>query len=102
MGAVANLGREVRDVNLVFFRGTKDELKALCAGGSSTQEDEKITITVIQNKGSKDETIRTIEAKKGCNMRQVLTDNGIRSDVMYNRTTAFQVHGSIVHQTTTV
>ena len=77
MGAFANLGREVRDVDLVFFRGTKDELKALCAGGSSTQEDEKITITVIQNKGSKDETIRTIEAKKGCNMRQVLTDNGI-------------------------
>lgn len=74
MGAFANLGREVRDVDLVFFRGTKDELKALCAGGSSTQEDEKITITVIQNKGSKDETIRTIEAKKGCNMRQVLTD----------------------------
>ena len=77
MGAFANLGREVRDVDLVFFRGTKDELKALCAGGSSTQEDEKITITVIQNKGSKDETIRTIEAKKGCNMRQVLTDNNI-------------------------
>ena len=77
MGAFANLGREVTDVDLVFFRGTKDELKELCAGGSSSDEDEKITITVVQNKGSKDETIRTIEANRGCNMRQILTDNGI-------------------------
>ena len=77
MGAFANLGREVTDVDLVFFRGTKDELKELCAGGSSSNGDETITITVVQNKGSKDETIRTIDAKKGCNMRQILTDNGI-------------------------
>jgi len=77
MGAFANLGREVKEVDLVFFRGTKDELKDLCAGGTGSQEDEQITITVIQNKGSKDETIRTLEAKKGVNVRQLLTDNDI-------------------------
>lgn len=77
MGAFANLGREVTEVDLVFFRGTKDELKDLCAGGTRSQEDEQITITVIQNKGSKDETVRTLEAKKGVNVRQLLTDNGI-------------------------
>jgi len=77
MGAFANLGREVTEVDLVFFRGTKEELKDLCAGGTGSQEDEQITITVIQNKGSKDETVRTLEAKKGVNVRQLLTDNGI-------------------------
>ena len=77
MGAFASLGKNVRDVELVFFRGTKEELKAACAGGSLSEEDEKITITVIQNKGAKDESIRKIEAKSGCNVRQILTDNGI-------------------------
>lgn len=77
MGAFASLGRDVRDVDLVFFRGTKEELKAACAGGSVSDEDEKITIRVVQNKGAKDEAVRFIEAKAGCNVRQVLTDNGI-------------------------
>ncbi|KAL7529667.1 hypothetical protein ACHAXR_003087 [Thalassiosira sp. AJA248-18] len=77
MGSFASLGRDVRDVDLVFFRGTKEELKAACAGGSLSEEDEKITITVVQNKGAKDEAIRQIEAKAGCNVRQILTDNGI-------------------------
>ena len=77
MGTFASLGRDVRDVDLVFFRGTKEELKALCAGDSLSAEDEKITINVVQNKGSKDEVTRQIESKAGCNIRQVLTDNGI-------------------------
>ncbi|KAL9188742.1 hypothetical protein ACHAXT_007120 [Thalassiosira profunda] len=77
MGAFASLDRKVTEVELVFFRGTKEELKELCAGGSQSQEAETITITVIQNKGSKDEATKYIEAKAGCNVRQVLTDNGI-------------------------
>mmetsp|Transcript_14070 Transcript_14070/g.21763 ORF Transcript_14070/g.21763 Transcript_14070/m.21763 type:complete len:317 (-) Transcript_14070:362-1312(-) len=77
MNAFASLGRKVKDVDLVFFRGTKDELKAACKGGSLSDQDEKIMVTVIQNKGSKEEEIRYIEAKAGCNVRQLLTDNGI-------------------------
>ena len=77
MGTFASLGREVREVELVFFRGTKEELKGLCAGGTGSVEEEMITITVVQNKGAKDEAIRYIEAKAGCNVRQVLTDNDI-------------------------
>ena len=76
MGAFASLGKDIKDVDLVFFRGTKDELKELCAGGSEPVS-ETITITVIQNKGAKDEMTRYIEAKAGCNLRQVLTDNEI-------------------------
>eukprot|EP00985_Skeletonema_marinoi_P028125 scaffold24085_cov125-Skeletonema_marinoi.AAC.1 len=34
-------------------------------------------VTVIQNKGSKEEEIIYIEATAGCNVRQLLTDNGI-------------------------
>lgn len=77
MSAFAGLGRKVREVDLVFFRGTKEELKGLCAGGSSAGEDEMITITVIQNKGAKDEAYKQIRAKAGCNVRQTLTDHGI-------------------------
>lgn len=87
MEAFASLKKDVRDVDLVFFRGTKDELKAACAGGSFSEENEKITITVIQNKGSNDEELRTIEAKAGCNLRQVLTDNGINVYQSFTRWT---------------
>ena len=76
MNAFASLGRSIKDVDLVFFRGNKEELKDLC-NGSASKEQEDITITVIQNKGAKDENIRAIQAKSGCNVRQVLTDNGI-------------------------
>lgn len=77
MNAFASLSRTVKDIDLVFFRGTKDELKAACKGGSLSNDEEKIMVTVIQNKGSKDEETRYIEAKAGCNVRQLLTDNGI-------------------------
>ena len=80
MGAFASLGREVREVDLVFFRGTKEELRAACAGGKSPGggggDAITITITVVQDKGP-NQSIRTIEARAGCNVRQVLTDNGI-------------------------
>ncbi|KAL7456902.1 hypothetical protein ACHAWC_009069, partial [Mediolabrus comicus] len=77
MNSFASLSRTVKDVDLVFFRGTKDELKSACKGGSLSNDEEKIMVTVIQNKGSKDEETRYIEAKAGCNVRQLLTDNGI-------------------------
>jgi ferredoxin len=76
MNAFASLDRSIQDIEIVFFRGSKEELKDLCTGGAS-QENEDITITVVQNKGARDENVRTIKAKAGCNVRQVLTDNGI-------------------------
>jgi ferredoxin len=81
MGAFASLGREVREVDLVFFRGTKEELRAACAGGKSPGGGgggggDAITITVVQDRGP-NQSIRIIEARAGCNVRQVLTDNGI-------------------------
>jgi len=82
MQAFAGLDRTVVDVDLVFFGGTKDELKAACAGGeaggSATSGDpETITVTVIQNKGGDDETVRTLTAKPGVNLRELLVENGI-------------------------
>lgn len=76
MNAFASLDRSIKDVEIVFFRGSKDELKDLCNNGASPDV-ENITITVVQNKGAKDENVRTIQAKAGCNVRKVLTDNGI-------------------------
>ncbi|KAL7508327.1 hypothetical protein ACHAXN_008166 [Cyclotella atomus] len=76
MNAFASLDRSIQDIEIVFFRGSKEELKDLCTGGAS-QENEDVTITVVQNKGARDENVRTIKAKAGCNVRQVLTDNGI-------------------------
>jgi len=81
MSAFAALDRTVREVDLVFFRGTKDELKELCSGDGAAGDgnSDTITITVVQNKGGgKDqETVRTITAPAGCNVRQVLVDHGI-------------------------
>jgi ferredoxin len=51
-------------------------LKAACSDGKSTKV-EKIMITVCQNKGTNDSITRYIEAPVGCNVRKVLTDNGI-------------------------
>lgn len=79
MTAFATLSKTTTDVDLVFFKGSKDDLKALCTGKSkgSNGNDEMIQITVIQNKGSKDESTRIIKAKEGVNVRQVLVDHGI-------------------------
>ncbi|EJK50260.1 hypothetical protein THAOC_30796, partial [Thalassiosira oceanica] len=76
MNAFAGLDRKVTTLDLVFFRGTKDELKDACSGDSNA-EPEIITITVVQNKGAKDETTRYIQAMAGANVRQTLVDNGI-------------------------
>ncbi len=76
MNAFASLDKNIKDIDLVFFRGTKEELKEACAGGSEPVP-QTIAITVVQNKGSKDEKTSQIEAKAGCNVREVLTENGI-------------------------
>lgn len=78
MNAFATLDKTVIDVDLVFFRGTKDELKAACAnsGEDSTAQDQQITVTVIENKG-KEKVTHTLKAEPGVNIRELLTDNGI-------------------------
>ena len=88
MSSFANLGKTVKEVDLVFFRGTKEELKAAAKGSSATSDDdENIIITVIQNKGSKEEQLRTIKQKKGCNVRQALVDEGINVYQSFTRWT---------------
>jgi ferredoxin len=75
MQAFAELDRSVLDVDLVFFRGTKDELMAACTGVE--QEPDTVTVTVIQNKGGKDEAVRTLTAPAGVNVRELLVENGV-------------------------
>lgn len=79
MRSFATLAKTTKFVDLVFFKGSKDELKALCEGGGkkSDVESGKIKITVIQNKGSRDEQVKIIIADEGANVRQTLVDNGI-------------------------
>lgn len=78
MTSFADLDRTTTELDLVFFRGTKNELKDLCAGGTGNKiEPETITVTVIQNKGAADEKVKTITAPVGTNVRQLLVDNNI-------------------------
>ena len=70
------LGYGDREVELIFFRGTKEELKA-AASGNAVVDDENIVITVIEKKGTPNEKVQYIKAAKGCNIRQILTDRGI-------------------------
>jgi ferredoxin len=77
MSTFGGLDRSIKDVDLVFFRGTKDELKAACSGDGSAVDQETVTITVIQNKGAKNEETRQLQAPAGANVRQLLVDNGI-------------------------
>ena len=78
MSTFANLDRTVTEVDLVFFRGTKKELKELCADGTGTAIDpDTITVTVIQNKGAKDERTVKLTAPAGVNVRELLVNNNI-------------------------
>ena len=80
MRAFASLDSSVKDIDLVLFKGTKDDLKKLCSNSSSSDNrnsDGMIKITVIQNKGSREESTKIIMAKEGANIRQTLVDNGI-------------------------
>lgn len=77
MSTFAELDRSVTELDLVFFRGTRDELKAVCKGGEAGDDSETITVTVIQNKGSDDEKTKTLTAPAGVNVRELLVENGI-------------------------
>jgi hypothetical protein len=81
MGAFAGLERTVKDVDLVFFRGTKEDLKeavkASSGQGGKSDGDDTIKVTVIENKGCKDEKVRILTAQPGVNIRTLLIDNGI-------------------------
>lgn len=85
MSAFAEQDKSVKEFDLVFFRGTKDELKEACTGVEADAED--ITITVIENKGSPEEVTKTLSAKAGCNVRQVCVDNGINVYQSFTRWT---------------
>lgn len=77
MNAFVLLNKNVRDVEIVFFRDSKEELKALCTAGSNSNQSEDITITGVQNRGTKNETVRKIQTKAACNIRNILTENDI-------------------------
>jgi ferredoxin len=77
MDAFAGLNKNIKDVELVFFKGTKEDLKAVCTGKAKSNEPELITITVIQNRGAVDEQRRTLVVPAGSNLREVCVDNGI-------------------------
>lgn len=77
MSAFATLPKTVTDVDMCFFRGTKDELKAACTGEDTAKTSGTITVTVVQNKGAPDESVITLQAEEGVNVRQLLVDNGI-------------------------
>lgn len=89
MTSFASLKKSVKDVELVFFRGSKAELIALCEGGDSSAEGTKetITITAILNKGTKEESTKVITAEKGANLRQTLVDNEINVYQSFTRWT---------------
>lgn len=77
MESFADLDNTVSDVDLVFFRGTKDKLKAAAKGGDTVSDPEIVTVTVIENKGSETEKVHSLKAPAGVNVRQLCVDNGI-------------------------
>ena len=78
MESFAMLDKSVTDVDMVFFRGTKDELKAAATGkGTSGKEAETVTVMVYENKGTPKEVIHRLVAPVGVNIRQLCVDNGI-------------------------
>ena len=86
MGSFASLDKNVKDIDLVFFRGTKDELIAACKQNDPKTEgdndfnagDDIVTITVVEKEGNgSKKVVKKIRAKKGCNVRKTLTDEGI-------------------------
>jgi ferredoxin len=77
MTSFATLDKTVREVDLVFFKGTKEELKAVCTGEESGAGTDDITVTVIKDKGSPQEKVVQLQAKAGVNVRELLIDNGI-------------------------
>lgn len=89
MTSFAALKRTVKEVELVFFKGSKEELIDLCEGGDSSKDKDEdvITITAILNKGTKEESTKIIKAEKGANLRQLLVDNEINVYQSFTRWT---------------
>jgi ferredoxin len=87
MEAFADLDKSISEVDLVFFRGTKDELKAAAKGEALSSDPEVITVTVIENKGSETEAVRTLQAPAGVNLRQLCVDNEINVYQSFTRWT---------------
>ena len=82
MNSFATLEKNIQVVDLVFFKGTKEELIAAAkenssSDGNSDTDDDTITITVVENKDSSNEKITTFQAKQGCNVRNELINRGI-------------------------
>lgn len=76
MSTLAGLDQSIRELDLVFFRGSKQDLKAICTGTNVQSDPEFVTVTVIQNKGGETETIKQLRAAPGVNVRTLLVDNG--------------------------
>ena len=74
MQTFASLDKSVQELDFVFFRGTKTDLKAICTGALATPEPDTITVTVVQNKGAPDEVVRTLTAPRGVNLRNLLVE----------------------------
>jgi ferredoxin len=79
METFATLDRNVKELDFVFFRGSRDELKSICTGSTSLAGDgsDMITVTVVENKGSSTEMIRQLRAPAGVNVRELLVNNNI-------------------------
>lgn len=85
MNAFATLDMTIMEVDLVLFRGTKEELIDLCNSANDDSDvpndpradPNTITITVITSPRTPKESIQTITAPKGANVRQTLVDSGI-------------------------
>lgn len=77
MDTFATLGKDTRDMDAVFFRGSKSDLKAITGGSTQNDDPEMITITVIKNKGAEDEEVVKFQVPAGSNIREVCVENGI-------------------------
>mmetsp|Transcript_17038 Transcript_17038/g.46711 ORF Transcript_17038/g.46711 Transcript_17038/m.46711 type:complete len:326 (+) Transcript_17038:66-1043(+) len=78
METFALLDKSVADLDMVFFRGTKEELKAAASGKDKAGDEvETITVMVYENKGTPQEVIHRLQAPVGVNIRQLCVDNGI-------------------------
>jgi len=82
MNAFASLDMTIKEVEMVFFRGTKQELINLCNSSNSDSDQEQeddgmITITVISSRGTSSESTQYLRAPIGSNVRNTLVSAGI-------------------------
>mmetsp|Transcript_13252 Transcript_13252/g.15192 ORF Transcript_13252/g.15192 Transcript_13252/m.15192 type:complete len:315 (+) Transcript_13252:89-1033(+) len=77
METFATLNADTKDVNFVFFHGTKKDLKKVSTGSVEGEGEEMVTITIIKNKGAIDEEEVKFRVPAGSNIREVCVNNGI-------------------------